>query len=65
MATSNTGANPPLADWPLYWFAILEKAVEQGDHVSAARAHRELGRLGVRVAYGRPPANESEARHAD
>ncbi len=47
---------PPTTDWPLYWFAKLEKAVEQGDHQAAAEAQRELARLGVRVAYGRPNA---------
>jgi hypothetical protein len=46
--------DPPPADWPMYWFARLEKAVEQGDHATAALAQRELARLGVRVAYGRP-----------
>jgi hypothetical protein len=45
---------PPQADWPLYWFAKLEQAVEDGDHQTAAEAQRELARLGVRVAYGRP-----------
>jgi hypothetical protein len=42
------------ADWPLYWFAKLEKAVEEGDHQAAAEAQRELAKLGVRVSYGRP-----------
>ena len=41
-------------DWPLYWFAKLEQAVEKGDHVAGAEAKRELARLGVRVAYGLP-----------
>jgi hypothetical protein len=46
--------DPPVNDWPLYWFVALEKAVEQGDHQAAAEAERQLRRLGVRVAYGRP-----------
>jgi hypothetical protein len=54
---------PPPTDWPLYWFARLEKAVEEGDHQTAAEAQRELTRLGVQVAYGRPRANRPEARH--
>jgi hypothetical protein len=37
----------------------LEKAVEQGDHQAAARAHNELSRLGVHVAYGRPLTNQN------
>jgi hypothetical protein len=54
----------PVTDWPIYWFAKLEKAVEQGDHEAAAEAQRELARLGVRVAYGRPKATRSEVTHA-
>jgi hypothetical protein len=46
--------DPLVTDWPLYWFARLEKAVEQGDHQAAAEAQRNLARLGVRVSYGRP-----------
>jgi hypothetical protein len=38
----------------LYWFARLEKAVEQGEHQAAAEAQRQLARLGVQVNYGRP-----------
>jgi hypothetical protein len=53
---------PPPTDWPLYWFARLEKAVEEGDHQAAAEAQRELARLGVRVAYGRPKADRQEVR---
>jgi hypothetical protein len=45
--------DPPATEWPLYWFALLEKAVEQGDHQAAAEAQRQLARLGVRVSYGR------------
>jgi hypothetical protein len=39
---------------PIYWFALLDKAVERGDHQAAAEAQRELARLGVTVRYGRP-----------
>jgi hypothetical protein len=43
-------------NWPLWWFARLEAAVENGDHVTAARAQQELERLGVTVQYrGRRP----------
>jgi hypothetical protein len=51
---------PPATDWPLYWFAKLEKAVEEGDHQAAAEAQRQLARLGVRVAYGRPGSPREE-----
>jgi hypothetical protein len=53
-------------DWPLYWFAKLEAAVERGDHQGAARAQRQLARLGVRVQYGRPqPRPRTEVARAD
>jgi hypothetical protein len=42
-----------VSDWPLYWFARLEKAVDTGDHQAAAQAQRNLARLGVLVRYGR------------
>lgn len=45
---------PPIHDWPLYWFARLENAIEQGDHQAAAEAQQQLARLGVFVSYGRP-----------
>jgi hypothetical protein len=46
-------AEPPVTDWPLYWFAALEKAVGAGNFEAAARAVRELRRLGVDVTYRR------------
>ncbi len=55
---------PPTQNWPLYWFAKLEKAVEDGDHEAAVAAQRELARLGVRVSYGRPLVGGKEAARA-
>jgi hypothetical protein len=56
---------PAKTDWPLYWFAYLEKAVEDGDHQAAAEAQRHLARLGVRVNYGRPSCRQrQEVSHA-
>jgi hypothetical protein len=54
-------AEAHVIDWPLWWFARLEAAVERGDHAAAAEAQRQLERLGVRVSYGRPrrPGKES------
>jgi hypothetical protein len=49
-------------DWPLWWFARLEAAVERGDHEAAAEAQRQLARLGVRVQYGRPRQQQGVAR---
>ena len=45
-------------DHPTYWFVVLEEAVEQGDHQTAAEAHQQLARLGDRVAYGQPRRRE-------
>ena len=48
-------------DWPLWWFARLEAAVERGDHSAAAEAQRELERLGVSVRYGSPRLRRMES----
>jgi hypothetical protein len=53
----------PVRDWPLWWFARLEAAVERGDYRNAARAQRELERLVVSVQYrGRRPLTVEEGR---
>jgi hypothetical protein len=49
------------SDWPVYWFAALERAVEDGDHQAAAEAQRQLSRLGVEVRYGRRPQRQEVA----
>jgi hypothetical protein len=55
----------PPHDMPLYWFAKLERAVEEGNHQDAADAQRQLDRLGVHVAFGRPkPPRQGATRHA-
>jgi hypothetical protein len=51
---------PDVRDHPIYWFVLLEEAVEEGDHQAAAEAQRELARLGVRVSYGRGDARRRE-----
>lgn len=38
-------------DWPLWWFNILEKAIERGDYAKAAEANENLERLGYVVRY--------------
>ena len=43
--------NHPEQDEPVYWFVLLEKAIHRGDFDAAARAKRELERLGVSVTY--------------
>jgi hypothetical protein len=57
-------ADPPVTDTPVYWFVKLERAVGDGDFEAAANAQRELARLGIRVAYGRPNSQRQEAQHA-
>jgi hypothetical protein len=55
----------PAEDMPVYWFAVLERAVQEGDFEAAAHAQAELERLGVTVRYRRRPARERrEAAHA-
>jgi hypothetical protein len=49
-------------DWPLWWFSKLESAVERGDFAAAARAQKELARLGVRVTYWCPPGRTHSSR---
>lgn len=36
---------------PTAWFAVLERAREEGDYERAAQAERELRRLGVAVRF--------------
>jgi hypothetical protein len=53
-------------NWPLWWFSQLESAVKRGDYLIAAKAQRELERLGVTVRYrARPAGAESAVRCAD
>jgi hypothetical protein len=54
--------SPPAIDWPVYWFAALEQAVESGDYAAAAKAQQELERLGVAVKY--LPRDRQEAPRA-
>ncbi len=44
------------------WLLLLERGRRTGDYELAARAQRELERLGVRVTYRRPPRREEAAR---
>jgi hypothetical protein len=48
-------------DQPVYWFLILDHAIERGDLDQAARARRELKRLGVDVTYRRPRERQEVA----
>lgn len=50
MAVTASG-RPPETREPIYWFLLLDKAINSGDLQAAAEAQRELALLGVRVAY--------------
>jgi hypothetical protein len=41
---------------------MLDRAVVRGDHAAAAKAQRELARLGVRVNYGHPRSRKAMRR---
>jgi hypothetical protein len=46
--------------WPLYWFANLEMALENGDLAQAAEAKSRLERLGLRVEILAPWTNREK-----
>jgi hypothetical protein len=49
-------------DWPTYWFAALERAVEASDFQAAAEAQKQLERLGVKVQFvSRPRKGKADA----
>jgi hypothetical protein len=56
---------PSVADWPLYWFATLERAIERGELQAAAEAQQQLARLGVRVAFDLHRAPGKVVAHAE
>lgn len=45
-------------DSPTAWFAVLERARFADDYALAAKAQRELERLGVRVRFVKPRAGQ-------
>lgn len=60
MTTTTHAANVSALDWPVYWFAALEKAIDAGDMVAAAEAQKQLERLGVTVRF-RPRTRREES----
>ena len=52
-----------IRDWPLWWFARLEAALESGDRQAAAEAIRRLDELGIEVRF-RLPLSAKEAGDA-
>jgi len=59
---SHRGMNAEVTDIPTYWFAILDQARDRGDFQAAARAERELQRLGVRVTFAVPSRGKARSR---
>jgi hypothetical protein len=53
---SNSNKHPrhSYQDSPVYWFAILDRAIEARNPEAAANATRELLRLGVDVRFFAP-----------
>lgn len=49
------------SDSPTAWFVVLERARESCNFALAARAQRELERLGVKVSYA-PAAGMARAK---
>jgi hypothetical protein len=45
--------DPEVRDSVVYWFVLLETALERGNYTLAAEADAELRRLGVRVQHTR------------
>ena len=53
-------------DDPVVWLLLLERGRQSGDFELAARAKRELERLGIRVTYRRPSrSRKAEVRRAE
>lgn len=52
-----------VTDSPVYWFAVLEKAVDSGNLEAAGQAVSQLRRLGVEVIYRSPAALRREVAH--
>ena len=55
--------NPPDRE-PIYWFAILERALAEGDFAQAAEAIRQLATLGIDVRYRCQARPQREVTHA-
>jgi len=56
----------PVRDWPLWWFASLEAAIDRDNRKKAAQSLRELKRLGFTIKYGgRRDAQKDVAGNGD
>jgi hypothetical protein len=51
-------------DDPVVWLLLLERGRRTGDFELAARAKRELKRLGIHVTYRRPKKGDNHLERA-
>jgi hypothetical protein len=51
-------------DWPLWWFARLETAIQRSDRPAAREAMRNLDRLGIEVRFTLPPERKEGRPYA-
>lgn len=61
--TASNGDRPEFRQ-PIYWFAILERALDVGDLVTAADAQNRLEGLGVTVRFRRRPSVQAASRRS-
>jgi hypothetical protein len=64
MASAESTGENERPQSPIFWFALLETAIAEGDLEEAGRAIRELRMLGIDVVYRCRPRFESEEAHA-
>lgn len=50
----------PADERPIYWFAILDMAIADGDFATAAQAVNELERFGISITYRARPRRRGE-----
>jgi uncharacterized protein YPO0396 len=50
MATITEAETDPKTS-PVYWFVVLQQAIDRGDFEAAAKAQRALADLGVQVVH--------------
>lgn len=60
--TDSTADKEVATDSPTAWFSVLERALRTEDYELAARAKRELGRLGVEVSFKGPGKRKAVRR---
>jgi hypothetical protein len=52
-APANMASEVNHTDQPIFWFVLLNDAIDRGDWKSAAHAQQELERLGIHVRHTR------------